>query len=36
MDNKETDAERRWWQALLVFNVVLYTVFIIDHFNILG
>lgn len=36
MNNKKTDAERRWWQALLVFNVVLYTVFIIDHFNLFG
>ena len=36
MDNKKTDSERRWWEALLVFNVVLYTVLIIKYTNIFG
>lgn len=33
MDNKESASERMWWQALLIFNVVLYTVWIVDNFN---
>lgn len=36
MKNKKTDAERRWWEALLAFNIVLYIVLIIKYTNLFG
>lgn len=36
MKNKMTDKERRWWEALLVFNVVLYALLIIKYTNLFG
>lgn len=33
MDNKELD--RIWWQGLLAFNVVLFTIYALDLYSLL-